>query len=88
MAQYKLQIAMPPAVAARMDEYCKRNQLTRSGFITMAVDNYLTAHAMVDALRELTLTVKHMAATGGTEDEHKQLDHILELIEIMKSGEC
>lgn len=83
MAQFKINLSFPPAVVHRMDEYCKANALTRSGFVTMAVDSYLTAHSMTDALKELTATVKKLAENEGTQADLDKLEHVQELIDLM-----
>lgn len=83
MAQHKINLSFPPSVVERMDAYCRENMLTRSGFVTMAVDSYLTAHSMTDALKELTETVKKLAKNEGTQDDLDKLEHVQELIELM-----
>lgn len=87
MAQFKINLSFPPSVVERMDKYCKAHLLTRSGFVTMAVDNYLTAHAMADALNELTQTVKRLADQGGgSAEDLDRLEHIEELLQLMRQG--
>lgn len=86
MAQYKVQMTFPHELVERMDRYCKANYLTRSGLAQQAIVSYLTAHEMVDALQELTRTVKNLADKTATPEELEQLEKVQSAIEIMQGG--
>ena len=89
MAQYKVTLTFPPELMKEIDEYCKYNYLTRSGFVQMASISYLNAHKMTKALVELTSIVRRMAdehenSGAVSEADIQQLDHIQELLDLMQ----
>lgn len=90
MAQYKVQISLPPSVMQQVDAYCKSQQLTRSGFFTVCATSYLTAHRMADAMEQLVRVVSDAVAAsagdGVSPEQLEQLDRISQLVQMIQSG--
>ena len=88
MAQYKVNLTFPPELMREIDDYCKHNYLTRSGFVQLASTSYLNAHRMTAALEELTAIVRKMAdeqeKTGGvSEVDMQQLEDVERILKYM-----
>lgn len=87
MAQYKLNISIPPYLMEQIDEYCKKMQLSRSGFFQTASISYLTAHQMAAAMEHLASVLADIAAAGSpTPEQQQQLDQIQQLVQMIQSG--
>lgn len=88
MAQYKVNLTFPPELMKEIDDYCKRNYMTRSGFVQLASTSYLNAHKMTKALEEMTAIVRKMAdeqeRTGSVSEVDMQqladIERILRMI--------
>ena len=76
MAQKKIQISFPSAIAEQMDAYCKQNDLNRSGFVTMAVASYLTANQAIGTLNALYSLFVEMKTDGVTDEKMQELEKI------------
>ena len=88
MAQYKVNLTFPPELMREIDDYCKHNYLTRSGFVQLASTSYLNAHRMTAALEELTAIVRKMAdeqeKNGGvSEVDMQQLEDVERILKYM-----
>lgn len=91
MAQYKVNLTFPPELMREIDDYCKRNYLTRSGFVQLASTSYLNAHKMTKALSELTEIVRRMAdeqsKNGGVSDSDlQQLADVEKILKMMNAN--
>lgn len=73
MSMYKCNLTFPPDLLHRIDEYCKANYMTRSGFVQMVSTNFLNADRMTKAMEELTALVRKMA------DEQEQNGSVSEV---------
>lgn len=76
MAQKKIQISLPPAIAEEVDNYCELNDLNRSGFFTMAAVSYMTAHHAVSLMGELLDVMKNIQSDGASPDDLQELENI------------
>lgn len=76
MAQKKINISFPPAIAEQMDAYCKQNDLNRSGFVTMAVASYLTANQAIGTLNALYDLFNEMKSNGVTPENAQELENL------------
>ena len=50
----KVQITMPDELLAKLDDYADRNYTTRSGAITMMVNNYLVSRELTVQMQQVT----------------------------------
>lgn len=90
MAQFKVTLTFPYELIQEIDDYCKHNYLTRSGFVQIASTSYLNAHKMTKAMTELTAIIRRMAdeqqKTGGvSEEDMQQLEDIERILRLMNS---
>lgn len=86
MAQYKLNITVPPHLMQQIDDYCKQMYLSRSGFFQAAAVAYLTANQMAAAMMHLSSVLSDIAAAGGVSPEQQQqLDEIEQLVSLIQS---
>ena len=70
----KAQITMPDELLAKLDDYADRNYTTRSGAITMMVNNYLVSRELTVQMQQVTDALCKMAAGGQlSEAEQQQL---------------
>lgn len=83
MAQKKIQISFPPAIAEQMDAYCKQNDLNRSGFVTMAVASYLTANQAIGTLNALYNLFSEMKTNGVTDEKMEELEKIENMLSVL-----
>jgi metal-responsive CopG/Arc/MetJ family transcriptional regulator len=83
MAQKKIQISFPPAIAEQMDAYCKQNDLNRSGFVTMAVASYLTANQAIGTLNALYNLFIEMKTDGVTDEKMQELEKIEGMLAVL-----
>lgn len=80
----KLNITMPDDLLAALDEYVTRNFTTRSGAITLMVNNYLTSQQAVASIRQISTILQQVAAGKElTEEEQMQLDGFSALSRIL-----
>lgn len=91
MAQYKVNLTFPPELMREIDEYCKRNYLTRSGFVQLASITFLNADKTKKALAELTAIVRRMAdeqsKNGGVSDsDMQQLADVEKILKMMNAN--
>ena len=80
MAQKKINISFPPAIAEQMDAYCKQNGLSRSVFVTMSVTSYLTANQAISTLNAMYELITDIKDSGATPEKNarngKNTEHI------------
>lgn len=85
MAQKKMQISLPPAIAEEVDDYCKLNGLNRSGFFTMAAVSYINTHHAVSLLGELLNVMKNIQSDGASPDDLQELENIERMLTVLKA---
>lgn len=83
MAMKKIQIAIPPAVAEEMDEYCKHMGFSRSNMITMSIVSYLTAHRVTDTLGAILDLFNEMKSNGVTPENEQELENLENLLAVL-----
>lgn len=80
----KLNITMPDDLLVALDEYVTRNFTTRSGAITLMVNNYLTSQQAVASIRQISTILQQVAAGKElTEEEQMQLDGFSALARVL-----
>lgn len=83
----KMGITMHEKLAERLDKYAEENFMTRSGVISLAVQNYLNAQELNSVFRELNSVLKEIAEKELVdEDCQDRLDKLSEVIEMMTDG--
>lgn len=88
MSMYKCNLTFPPELLQRIDDYCKANYMTRSGFVQMVSTNFLNADRMTRAMEEMTALVRRMAEehqkTGSvSEVDMQQLEDIERILKMI-----
>jgi metal-responsive CopG/Arc/MetJ family transcriptional regulator len=83
MAQKKIQISLPPAIAEEVDDYCKLNDLNRSGFFTMAAVSYINAHHAVSLMGELLNVLKSIQRDGVSLEELQEMENIERMLSVL-----
>lgn len=68
----KVQITMPDELLAKLDDYADRNYTTRSGAITMMVNNYLVSRELTVQIQQVSEALMKMAAGGQLSDAEQQ----------------
>lgn len=80
----KVSITMPDELLAALDEYADRNFTTRSGAITLMVNNYLTSRQMADSIRQISTALEQAAAGKElTEEQQMQLEGFTALARLL-----
>ncbi len=69
MAQYKLQISVPPSLMHQVDDYIQHMGLNRSGFFAIAAASYLNAHRAADAMEEVAKIMNQILASIQNGDD-------------------
>lgn len=60
----KINITISEELAERLEEYCKKNYLTKSGVITMATTDYLNTREMQISYKNMTDSIAKLAEIG------------------------
>lgn len=69
MAKIKINFTIDEQLAARLDEYCEDNYLSRSSFLTMAVTDYLNARDASRAIKDMAVTMRKIADRGEVDPQ-------------------
>jgi metal-responsive CopG/Arc/MetJ family transcriptional regulator len=64
----KVQISLNDELVCKIDKYAELNYTTRSGFISMACAQFLSAQELTSAVRDMALSLRRIA-DSGTVDE-------------------
>lgn len=71
----KMSISMPDELLKKLDDYADENYMTRSGAISMMVNNYLDSREITKNLQAMTDILRNISSgTGTTADEEKALE--------------
>lgn len=71
----KINISIDERLLKKMDNYIKDNYMSRSGFISLAVNQYLTQAEALECLKNISLAMKRIAETGEVDESAlKQLE--------------
>lgn len=83
----KVQITMPDELLAKLDDYVDRNYTTRSGAITMMVNNYLVSRELAVQMQQVSDALGKMAAGAQLSDaEQQQLLGFQQLAKLLPNG--
>lgn len=71
----KVQISIDDELLERLDKYAENNYMSRSGFIALACNNYLSSVEALSLIRSLDMAMRKIADTGVIDFEaQKQLE--------------
>lgn len=65
----KINITMDDELMKRLDNYADRTYMSRSGFISLAVTQYLNTNEMLVAIKDMSLALRKIADNGVLDDE-------------------
>lgn len=68
----RVQISIDDNLLEKIDEYAKKNYLSRSGFISMASVQYLNQLEVADAMNQLNFLLEKLVLEGKADDETKK----------------
>lgn len=68
----KLSISLDDKLLARVDEYAEHNYLTRSGCISQALAQMLTADEVARALSSLAVTMAKISENGTIDEQSRK----------------
>jgi metal-responsive CopG/Arc/MetJ family transcriptional regulator len=68
----KIQISIDDRLLERVDKYADENYMSRSGFASLAMSQYLNQNDMLNLLKELTVAVRKISETGTIDEETKK----------------
>lgn len=70
----KVNVSIPDELLDRLDEYADENFMSRSGAITMMVNQYLTSRELQIQIKSMTASLQKLASNIDlTEEEKMQL---------------
>lgn len=80
----KVNITLNDDLLARVDQYADENGLTRSGLITVALGDYLSAKELTSAIKSISFTMQEIASKGEVDEEtQRQLDDFQRLVNLL-----
>lgn len=68
----KINISLDDELVKRIEAYADNNYMSRSGFISLACNQYLASADVVTAIKSLSLACKKIADTGEVDEETQQ----------------
>lgn len=69
----RINISMDDSLVARLDDYCKKNYIKRSGFISSAVNRSLNESESLGYLKSLAFAMNKIADTSTIDSETKSI---------------
>ncbi|NLB32785.1 MAG: hypothetical protein GX818_03335 [Tissierellia bacterium] len=71
----KVNITVDDALMERIDNYAKKNYLSRAGLMALACNDYINAREVMMLVKDMALAMRKIADTGNFDDETiKQLE--------------
>ena len=67
MAKIKINFTIDEELSARLDKFCEDNYLTRSSFLSLAVNDYLNARDASRAIKDMALSMRKIADSGSVD---------------------
>lgn len=68
----KVQISIDETLLKKIDEYAKRNFMSRSGFISMSCTSQLSTFETINLIKQMNELLQKIAANGSIDEETKQ----------------
>lgn len=70
----RVSLTLEEELLKRIDEYAKKNYLSRSGLVSVAVNQYLTTLQVLDSSQKMANAFENLAQSGKfTEEQVKEL---------------
>ena len=83
MSKAKIQITLEEELLQEVDDYCDKNYMNRSWLITQSLVQVLNQQKLIDALANISLSIKTAVETGVlTEEDKKELDQFQALCKL------
>lgn len=82
----KIGITMDDDLVKDMDEYAGRNYMSRSGFISFCVSQYINSMRSATALTDIAFTLRRIYDTGKLDEDSLKKIEQLEQISKLVSG--
>jgi metal-responsive CopG/Arc/MetJ family transcriptional regulator len=83
----KINISLDDELVKRIETYADNNYMSRSGFISLACNQYLASADVVTAIKSLSLALNKIADNGDIDEEtKKQLDDYKRLADLLAQG--
>lgn len=77
----KVGITLDDDLVARIDKFADDNYMSRSGFISLAVTNYLNTAEVTQAIRDISVCIRKIADGGKIDhDTMEQLEDFERLV--------
>lgn len=83
----KLQISLDDELAKRVDSYAEKNYLSRSGFIALACTDFLAQKEAIQAVKDISFSMRKIAETGTIDAEAEQQLKEFEMFVKMITGQ-
>lgn len=65
----KVNVTLDDELMSRLDDYARRNYMSRSGLISLAVTQYLNSNEMILAIKDISVAMRKIAETGTLDDD-------------------
>ena len=83
MAKTKVQISVDSELLEQIDDYCDKNYMNRSWFISNACVQLLNQQKAIDAIVSISCSIKRCVDNGNIDDETKRdLQNFESLVEL------
>lgn len=74
----KINVSLDDDLLRRVDSYADENYLSRSGLISIALAQYLSADDLKKAIKDLSISMNAIARSGSvSDDDRRKLEEIV-----------
>lgn len=82
----RVSLTLDDELIEKMDEYAKKNYMSRSGLVSVAVNQYLTTLQVLDSSQKMANAFENLAQSGKFTDEQvKELQDAEKLLTTLTS---
>lgn len=82
----RVSLTLDDELIKKMDEYAKKNYMSRSGLVSVAVNQYLTTLQVLDSSQKMANAFENLAQSGKFSDEQvKELQDAEKLLTTLTS---
>lgn len=83
----KINVTIDNDLLKEVDEFAEKNYISRSGLLSVAVNQYINANKTIFVMQDLALTMHKIADTNEIDDETKEkLDDLERTVKFMMGG--
>lgn len=83
----KVQITLDDELLKKVDDFANENFMTRSGLVSVAVNDYINAKEVGNLIKNMSIAVKKIAETGNIDDETmSQIEDFEKLTRLIYGG--